>query len=125
MFSTVDAPTSRIVRAFLIVGDAEIAVELPADISRIIGRVQTRPSLARIEDLAQRLSKKRWFAAEVSPREGQNRARSHEWGQKPGSEDEIQVGSIRVELWRCRFVGDTRTVVFEKFIEATVPAVRK
>ena len=60
MFSTVDDPSARTVRVYLITDDGEFPVEPPQHLHKRISELQAAPSRPQMEQLAERLAKSSW-----------------------------------------------------------------
>jgi hypothetical protein len=60
MFSTVDAPNARFVRAYLITAEGRVPVEVPVRLARHASQVLTAPSQAQLDELAAKFAEQTW-----------------------------------------------------------------
>lgn len=60
MFSTIESPSSRVVKAWLHTADGKIPIEIPKEFGKQQGRIRTLPSQTAIDRLAQKLATATW-----------------------------------------------------------------
>lgn len=60
MFSTVDAPHARFVRAYLVTAEGRVPVEVPARLTRLTSQLLTAPSPAKLNELAHKFAEQTW-----------------------------------------------------------------
>jgi hypothetical protein len=61
MFSTVDAPNARFVRAYLVRGQHRVAISVPDKLSKVQSELRTAPSQTRLDELATELARQSWI----------------------------------------------------------------
>ncbi|MDQ3802393.1 MAG: hypothetical protein M3416_00835 [Acidobacteriota bacterium] len=67
MFSTVESPSSRIIRAYLITGGVKVPVQVPEQYRRLASQIRTKPSQPAVEELAAALAARQWATYNVLP----------------------------------------------------------
>jgi hypothetical protein len=67
MFSTVDAPSARFLRVYLITGGREIPVLLPDQLRPLAAEIKTMPRARRLRDLACKVASGTWVPYRLSP----------------------------------------------------------
>ena len=128
MFSTVDKRQARFVRYVLVTPEGEARVRPPEHLHTYVERLRARPTSSRVESLAQYLANATWVrtlpdssgrAATRGPTSDSGpRYRflpSHETSDRPRA----TVDSVRVEVWRYRFVSRPRGLEANKLLTAT------
>ena len=101
MFSSIDSPGLRVVRAFLVDGGRDVPITLPAGdaLEENMSQLRTLPSLNRLDDLAGALATRSWRinAGVAIP--------------QSGTPVRPSAGTaIRVEVYRIRFYPDTTEI---------------
>lgn len=128
MFSTVDKRQARFVRYVLITPEGKARVRPPEHLHTYVERLRARPTSSRIESLAQYLADATWVRI---PPDSSGRAASwdsvsasgpryrflpsHETSDRPRA----AVDSVRVEVWRYRFVSRPYGLEANKLLSAT------
>lgn len=67
MFSTIDSPGARVLRAFLVRGGEEIPVRVPGALRELASEVRTHPSQERLDELAESLAAGTWVPYSLVP----------------------------------------------------------
>jgi hypothetical protein len=101
MFSSIDSPGLRVVRAFLVDGGRDVPITLPAGdaLEENMSQLRTLPSPSRLGDLAGTLATRSWriTGGVAIP--------------QPGAPVRPSAGTaIRVEVYRIRFYSDTTEI---------------
>lgn len=120
MFSTVDAPVARFVRAHVVAGGVEYAVDPPPALAARVRIVRAWPRQGNVDDLARRLARLRWTAADFGHAVPTAAPVS---SQEPSADEEppepLAVESVRVAVWRYRFDPAGPGLEAEMILEAT------
>jgi hypothetical protein len=68
MFSTIESPSSRVIRVHLITSDkTKIPVKVPDQFRKLVGQIRTKPKQSDIDKLAVALSNKSWATYNMLP----------------------------------------------------------
>jgi hypothetical protein len=121
MFSTVDAPVARFVRAHVVAGSVEYAVDPPAALAARVRIIRAWPRPGNVDDLARRLARLRWTAADFGHAVP---TAAPIGGREPSADEEpsepLAVESVRVAVWRYRFDPAGPGLEAETILETTV-----
>jgi hypothetical protein len=135
MFSTVDDPSSRWLRAFAVVGGRRVSIPIPERYSSRAARIGAMPSRALLHALAADLASERFVTAAYERRVDAEKRRKAGlasvnepacpaetstpsalaiWDQddpRPAANEVAAVERVRVELWHYRFDLPHKTVI--------------
>lgn len=67
MFSTIESPSSRIIRVYLVANGTKIPVQVPEQYRKLAAEIRTWPNQKRTDELAKALSGNTWATYEVLP----------------------------------------------------------
>jgi hypothetical protein len=105
MFASVDAPTQRFMRSYLVVDGRDIPVTLPDRdlLGDSVTRAITLPTAGRLEGLAATLARRSWYLERdsgiASPESG-----------SAGTSTRLRPSAIRLEVFRIVFIPETLEV---------------
>jgi hypothetical protein len=142
MFSTVDSPSARFLKVYLLSGDEEEAVRVSPRLSRLQRIVRTVPTQENLELMARTLTEETWirapfpylfYSGEVNDWQQDGTGSGQKSGLRVNSEMRtrnklpqepefpaeflVEYDAIRVELWKYRYEAGTATVRASKFAE--------
>ncbi len=128
MFSTVDAPQTRLLRCYLITEHGDVRVAVPGPLRRRASRLRAMPDASALNEVARALAATRWVSVDydgnlaIGGRLGPISAASHlgldatvrlrtptavraieTHERTPGPHELVVFSAARVELWRYRF----------------------
>ncbi len=144
MFSTVDSPSARLLRSYLLTPEGEVQVQVPPHLDRLSEQARSMPTKEHIRALAEQLAAATWVdqdydtflhrqpqrsaersadGAPAAPTQTAEAPRLRALGPEeapPGTEMVADVAGVRVEIWRYSFDSDTSQLAASKDIETTL-----
>ncbi len=107
MFSHIDSPSSRLVEAYVVVGEKKEAVDIPSWLKSDIERLKTFPTSTRARALAGVLAAQRWGYLVLAPPNSQSRVdvqTSERWlSVVKDSGAQVPIEAVEVSIYRVRF----------------------
>lgn len=147
MFSTVDDPSARFVRLYLVTDQGVVPAQFPEVYARRVLAIQTMPSPARLEGLARELATATWAFPDLPRRSfesagveslGTGETSEGEWPRASGTPPEgvtplplplaegealppgftrADPRAVRLELWRFRFDQERVRLEVERLLD--------
>jgi hypothetical protein len=124
MFSSVDSPSARFIRAYLIDGEQEYAVLLPRHLGSVAQQARTMPNPVTLNLIARETARARWIMADLQPKNLYRDdtfvpvVRMVERDMPPATlATEIAFDHVRIELWRYTFNAADHRVYASKWLE--------
>ena len=130
MFSTVDSAGARFVKIYLETATGQIATSLDAPEPELLRKIEAVPASADVQRLAAGLSAATWVDVDQVSGQPQRRRATNPRRLRPVSRGEpepdssvrVNCRTVRVEVWKYRFVPADDQLQAEKIIETTAAA---
>ena len=142
MFSTLDSPSARFLRIYIITENGEFPVEVPGHLAEVESKVRAVPTESNLSMLSVELAQARWIhndgASQVAVNMGSGEVsindsssndrplfRALGRGEISSQEPLVNVQAIRVEVWRYSAAPSEDQLVATRLLVETIPVTQE